>query len=388
MVKSKLLLFFIVIIEWFVFVRGSSGGGQSSAIKKSEAPVNHTYGIPLSFHNPYMDKIFKSVDVELDPPFTFPTKPNVVLFHNFSDFLNKTNNMQIHPYAFQFPRSLVNEVLSGTFDLALATMQNPKNMTAASEFSDYVLSDPLQKLRLHDCMMKCPNPDVYEPYPSPFLEIIKNSMRRVDRSAPMKSALYKLLNAVPRSEGLDKHNIELILDEAKLEDHIDVEAALVYDLYDRDKINEKFKSWNKANEVKERAVRVGNVTQKKEYEKIILELEKELESKLKAGFMWHWSRTMFMSAWDLNTFSRFMKWTPNILDPLEWFLEKFSSPFYNSGRFYYPPGATREWHTNVYSGGVGWRAYVVRKFPKGANSGTVLLHPNTGETGKTKKKAK
>lgn len=229
-------------------------------------------------------------------------------------------------------------------------------------------------------MSKCPNPDVYEPYPSPFLDIVKNALRRADRDAPRKSALYKLLNGVPRNEGLDKHDVELILDEEKFEEHIDVEAHMVYNLYDRDKINEKFQAWNKANEVKERATRVGNMTQKKESEKIIAELEKQLESKLKAGFMWHWSRTMFMSAWDLNTFSRFMKWTPNILDPLEWFLDKFASPFYNSGRFYYPPGATREWHTNVYSGGVGWRAYVVRKFPKGANSGTVILHPNTGET--------
>lgn len=116
----------VVVVTWFSGVVCA----MSKASKKEE-PVNHTYGIPLSFHNPYMDKIFKSVDLELDPPFEFPTKPNVLLFHNFSDFLNKTNNMQIHPYAFQFPRSLVNEVLSGTFDLALATMQNPKNMTGS-----------------------------------------------------------------------------------------------------------------------------------------------------------------------------------------------------------------------------------------------------------------
>ena len=66
--------------------------------------------------------------------------------------------------------------------------------------------------------------------------------------------------------------------------------------------------------------------------------------------------------------------------------------FHVSGHFYYPPGAVREWHTNIGEGGLGWRAYIVRKSkfrPRGAQRGlskdtsnrSVLrvLHPRTKE---------
>jgi len=88
---------------------------------------------------------------------------------------------------------------------------------------------------------------------------------------------------------------------------------------------------------------------------------------------------MFNSAWEMDDFSRFLDWTPDVMNPLEWFLDHFPSPLFNSGKFYYPPGATREWHTNIYSGGVGWRAYIVRRWPPGSESGTNMLHVNTGE---------
>ena len=51
----------------------------------------------------------------------------------------------------------------------------------------------------------------------------------------------------------------------------------------------------------------------------------------------------------------------------------------NSGKFLYPPMSTRMYHTNLYSGGIGWRAYVVRRFPSAGESGMNAIHPNTGE---------
>ena len=74
---------------------------------------------------------------------------------------------------------------------------------------------------------------------------------------------------------------------------------------------------------------------------------------------------------------------PTFIKNMHWFLDNFKEPFHNSGKFYYPPKGVREWHTNAYQGGPGWRMYIIVKTDNG-ESGLNIIDPKTKEIKKFK----
>lgn len=95
---------------------------------------------------------------------------------------------------------------------------------------------------------------------------------------------------------------------------------------------------------------------------------------------YNWKDSYWVNFENLNNFDKFIEPTklPEFIKNLNWFLDTFSDPFYNSGKFYYPPKGVREWHTNAYQGGPGWRMYVIIRDSEG-DSGMNIIDPNTKE---------
>ena len=107
------------------------------------------------------------------------------------------------------------------------------------------------------------------------------------------------------------------------------------------------------------------------------------------------SRGILKGKWKMDDWEQFYDagLTPDIIYNLNQLLDNYLGHFHVSGHFYYPPGAVREWHTNIGEGGLGWRAYIVRKshfrpaagdqtrFSKSTSNRSVLrvMHPRTKE---------
>jgi hypothetical protein len=95
---------------------------------------------------------------------------------------------------------------------------------------------------------------------------------------------------------------------------------------------------------------------------------------------YNWKDSFWVNNKKLEDFDKFVN-PINIqtfVKDLNWFLDMFSEPFHNSGKFYYPPKGVREWHTNSYQGGPGWRLYVVLRDHDG-DSGMNVIDPETHE---------
>jgi len=251
-------------------------------LEPGKEPVNFTYSVPLAFRNPYLDTVFRSVNTTLDRHFVFPSPVNVTLFTSFQDFLDKMND-QLHPYAFQFSESHVSEVLGGVFDLARAVLVNPPNASSADEFAHLVLSDPLNRQRLEDCMSRCPNPDVYEPYPNPFINTVANAIRR-DKGL---LSTFKALKSIPSGEGLKRHDYKRILDTQKarlLEEH-DKNFEKKYNSTLEQQLTSE---WTALWSAYEHAELVGNETAMELLTKKTANVTSQLSSVRKAGMMWRW----------------------------------------------------------------------------------------------------
>jgi len=93
-----------------------------------------------------------------------------------------------------------------------------------------------------------------------------------------------------------------------------------------------------------------------------------------------WKDSYWVNFEKLDDFDNFIEPNklPEFIKNLNWFLDTFSDPFHNSGKFYYPPKGVREWHTNSYHGGPGWRMYVVVRDYDG-DSGMNVIDPETKE---------
>ena len=92
---------------------------------------------------------------------------------------------------------------------------------------------------------------------------------------------------------------------------------------------------------------------------------------------YYWKDSHWTNSIQLENFDKFIKPNKQFINNMYWLLNKFKNPFYNSGKFYYPPKGVREWHTNSYHGGPGWRIYIIIRDSYKGDSGMNIIHPET-----------
>jgi hypothetical protein len=94
-----------------------------------------------------------------------------------------------------------------------------------------------------------------------------------------------------------------------------------------------------------------------------------------------WKGSFWSNHKNLDEFDSFIETSEidNFINNMNWFLDNFKTPFQNSGKFYYPPKGVREWHTNSYQGGPGWRLYVILRDSEFGDSGINVIDPETKE---------
>ena len=132
-------------------------------------------------------------------------------------------------------------------------------------------------------MSRCPNPDVYEPYPNPFINTVANAIRR-DKGL---LSTFKALKSIPSGEGLKRHDYKRILDTQKarlLEEH-DKNFEKKYNSTLEQQLTSE---WTALWSAYEHAELVGNETAMELLTKKTANVTSQLSSVRKAGMMWRW----------------------------------------------------------------------------------------------------
>ena len=355
--------------------------GDDNEVDKRMAKVYEMF--PGSFHNVYMDKIFRNrvVGGSTHHEVSFPTKAASSSMHFASlDDFETQSKLGIKPMVFQFVESDVRDILGPYFDLARAVVRDPENQQSADAFSSILAKSPMTRLIVDDCMNRSPNPDAYEAQMSSFLKSYREARRR---GVGDDDEIVKTLEFVPDGEGLSNHRSGALVDKTSMKELDGVTNAFssAQDAF-RAQVTGLRKEWSSLWDEIDDFELLGDFKKMDELTEKVHDIERNISRLSPGGVMWNPPsdiENMFHSSWSMDDFHRYTNHTPNISSILSWMLDEYDAPFQNSGAFYYPPMSSRMWHTNIYSGGKGWRAYIVRKWPPDGNSGVNVLHPNTGK---------
>ena len=223
-------------------------------------------------------------------------------------------------------------------------------------------------------MMRSPNPDAYEPRLNPFMQIYEQ-----EAPEPIRVKVGK----IPDGEGLEQHSFRRYLDTASAR-RVSVGTASREKYFDEvdTAVRALREEWRNAWKHAEGEELVDDMDGYQQYAARANDIASKIASVNPGGMLYGLTRSpqnMLHSVFDIDRFWRYIDFMPGLLDDLDYLLDENAAPFVNSGKFLYPPMSTRMYHTNLYSGGIGWRAYVVRRFPSAGESGMNAIHPNTGE---------